>query len=728
MSDSIRVLCVDDDAAFLDVAVSFIERNGMEVMAETSARDALERFDDTVDCIVSDYQMSGMDGLTFLDAIRDRHPDVPFILFTGKGSEEIASEAISAGVTEYIQKEDNVDQYEVLANRIENAVAKRRAERDLERAESRYRRLVEQTLVGIYIVQDDHIQYANPKFAAIFGYEVAEIVGISPFELVAERDHDLLADARRSRNRGSLDESQYVLTGVRKDGTEIDIEVHGGPIEYEDEPAVLGMIRDITERRRREYALRALHDATGDLMRSHTPESVVDITAAAAEDVLGFTVATVRLYDPETDALEPVGVTDAASELLGERPPFDRGTALPWRAFTANEPVLADGSVADYGARDLPLRSTMYVPIDGRGTLSIGSSSERFEDADVRLAQVLAANAGASLDRVERETKLERYGTIVETVDDAVYTVDEEGRFSFVNGAFSTLTGYDREQLLGADVSLLKDDATVERFEDAVRGLLRGETDRTAIEFDLLTADGERVPCEDHLTLLPHEGSYRGCAGVIRDLTEYKRREAALERQNERLEEFASVVSHDLRNPLGVARGRLELAHSECPTSHHEDVRWALSRMDSLITDILALARQGNVVDETAPVALEPVAEAAWTSVENGMATLVLGDLGTMEADADRLQRLFENLFRNAIEHVGPDVTVRVESLADGGFHVADDGPGIPTSERERVFEGGYTTGEGTGLGLAIVRSIAEAHGWHVSIVDDDGARIEVHT
>jgi signal transduction histidine kinase len=209
-----------------------------------------------------------------------------------------------------------------------------------------------------------------------------------------------------------------------------------------------------------------------------------------------------------------------------------------------------------------------------------------------------------------------------------------------------------------------------------------------------------------------------------------REREHELERQNERLEEFASVVSHDLRNPLGVARGRLELAHEESPTEHYEDIQWALSRMDSLIEDLLALARQGAVVDETTMISLESVARAAWAGIESESANITFADeLGDIEADADRLQRLLENLFRNAIEHGNHEISVCVGRFS-AGFFVADDGPGIPESEHERVFESGYSTGEGTGLGLAIVRTIAEAHGWTVSIARSDagGARFEVRT
>lgn len=206
------------------------------------------------------------------------------------------------------------------------------------------------------------------------------------------------------------------------------------------------------------------------------------------------------------------------------------------------------------------------------------------------------------------------------------------------------------------------------------------------------------------------------------------RYERELERQNERLEEFASVVSHDLRSPLTVASGRLELAKETGDMSEVDAAIDALDRMDALIENVLALARQGRTVGELLPIDVGSVADDAWNSVETKRAQFVGPDSEiVVNADRTRLRQLFENLFRNAVEHGGDDVTVTVGELTDG-FYVADDGVGIPADERDHVFERGYTTDEsGTGFGLAIVRSIAHAHGWTIEAVQTEtGARFEV--
>jgi PAS domain S-box-containing protein len=214
-----------------------------------------------------------------------------------------------------------------------------------------------------------------------------------------------------------------------------------------------------------------------------------------------------------------------------------------------------------------------------------------------------------------------------------------------------------------------------------------------------------------------------------------QRQTRQLERQNERLDRFASRVSHDLRNPLSAAKGRLKLAIERY--GDDQDllaVKRSLEDTDDRIDEMLEFARLGNVVTDPTPVSLSAAVEAAWATVETENATVEMTGDVELRGDRERIERLLENLFRNSVDHSAADgaVAVRVGTLSDApGFYVADDGPGIPASDREAVLESGYTTSEsGSGFGLAIVDEIATAHGWDVRITDAEtgGARFEFET
>lgn len=188
-------------------------------------------------------------------------------------------------------------------------------------------------------------------------------------------------------------------------------------------------------------------------------------------------------------------------------------------------------------------------------------------------------------------------------------------------------------------------------------------------------------------------------------------------------------LTHSLRNPLEVATVHTEVMADTESLAHLDTVQTAHERMEDIISDTMALARQGSVVTETATVDIGAVARDAWATVRTDDATVSIAAQRDIEADESRLRVLFENLFRNAVRHgtTDGDIAVTVELLADG-FAVADSGCGIPADERERVLDVGYSTAEsGTGLGLAIVAEIAAGHGWDLAVTEsvDGGTRFE---
>lgn len=214
--------------------------------------------------------------------------------------------------------------------------------------------------------------------------------------------------------------------------------------------------------------------------------------------------------------------------------------------------------------------------------------------------------------------------------------------------------------------------------------------------------------------------------------------------------ELIGLLVHELRNPLGIAMGRLELAREDCDSDHLDSVARALDRMDALVDDFGAITATGRIVEELRPVELRHVVKVSWENVSSAGGSLEVDTTCRVRADPSRLQQVMENLLRNAVEHgstssqpeaddaVEPcstsphspseDVTITVGELpGEPGFYVEDDGPGIPPEDRETVFERGYTTG-GTGFGLWIVNTFVDAHGWTITVTEGEsgGTRFEV--
>lgn len=310
--------------------------------------------------------------------------------------------------------------------------------------------------------------------------------------------------------------------------------------------------------------------------------------------------------------------------------------------------------------------------------------------------------------------------TVMDQVDEGVVVINTNQQVVDYNDAARQLLDPPESSIGHAAQECF---GTIDGFEFDDQMLEERETEAT-VETDT----GERIVAIRESPLYDKRGSLLGQTVLFRDVTEERTRQRQIERQNERLNQFAQVVSHDLRNPLNVASGHLSLVREGSKESIDE-VEKSLNRMEVIIEDVLTLARQGQSIGETESVTLKAQAEEAWSQVDTGEATVVIDCDRTIVADPDRLLQLFENLFRNAVEHGGEDVTVTV-GADESRFYVADDGPGIPDDERDRVLESGYTTAEeGTGFGLDIVTQIAQAHGWTVTVTDSaaGGAQFEIH-
>jgi PAS domain S-box-containing protein len=324
-----------------------------------------------------------------------------------------------------------------------------------------------------------------------------------------------------------------------------------------------------------------------------------------------------------------------------------------------------------------------------------------------------------------RERKRRLQG-VLDSVGASIWIRDTDGRFLLMNRRARTLFGIDEKtEAVGRRLKEILPPGVAEQFRKNDQRVLKTE-EPIEIEETIETQKEEKTVLTRMSPLFEGDEVYAVC-GVASDITEQKEYERKIERQNERLEQFAGVVSHDLRSPLSVASGRVELAQEDCDSEHLDQADRALDRMDGLIEDVLSLARAGNTATDLKQVDLVELANYCWGNVETDGATFVINTDRTVYADERRLKRVFENLFRNAVEH-GGDVTVTVGEL-DDGFYVKDDGPGVPEDERDDVFDTGHSANEdGTGLGLSIVEQVVDAHGWDIRITEgsEGGARFEV--
>ncbi|KTG29579.1 PAS domain S-box protein, partial [Haloferax profundi] len=583
-----------------------------------------------VDCVVSEYEFDETTGIDVLRTVREEHPNLPFILFTRHGSESIAGDAIAAGATGYLPKDHSNATLDTLRDRIRDAVsgARRSAERD--RMRSWYEAIVEQSLVGLYVVRDGRLRYANDYLLDLLDYDPDEALGRPVVEFVADEDRHLIEEGIAPRDHASVDAMAYTIDVLSGDGRPISMEVSGRRVMVDGEEVIVGSATDVTARLDSERELRRSERVTRQVISS-LPDMV---------------------FLSEPDAFDIVYINDTFEQVWG-------------RSRTE--------------LYDDPMSFLELVHVDDR-------------------------------DRLERE---------IDVLFDDIEAGVVEDRYDF-------------------------------EFRFSPEG---SETARWAA--------ARAVP------LFAEDGTVSNVLGVMTDLTDRIRREQELAQQNARLEAFARVLSHDIRGPLAVAQGRLSIAREDGDRTHFEHVERAHRRIEEVIEDVRSMACDEQVAVDTSPVALADTAAVAWemsrSSTED--ARLEIGELPVVEADESRVKRLFENLFRNAVEHASTSNRAKPDDVAEHGstgrrnrsddavehgtstngtglvirtgqlpsrrgFFVEDDGPGIPQSVRDDIFDTGVSsTDDGErGLGLGIVRQIVHTHGWLIRTAESDagGARFEI--
>ena len=559
---SIRVLHVDDEPGFTDMAATFLQREDERLEVETAADadDGLARLaDDSFDCVVSDHDMPGKNGIEFLDAVREAYPDLPFILYTGKGSEAVASKAVSAGVTEYLQKESGSGQYTVLANRITNAVEQYRSKRAVERSEKRLSLFFEQSPFAV-VEWDDNFDIAriNDKVEHILGYSEGELIG-EPWEtIVPESDRDAVGDIV-SALLDAEGGHHSINENVTADGERIICEWHNRVVTDADGEtvAIFSQFRDITETHRQRERRRRQQEALAALM---TDEAVINgdlrnalerITERAA-DVLDVSRVNVWLFDEDGERSRCANSYDRRSEthdsgtevVLEDYPNYYQTleSNLTLAAENAHEDprtaAWADGNLDAHGVGAL-LDATIRSEGEFVGVVCHGHTGgpREWTDDEIQFASRIAdtvyralQNQKRAAQRQELEQQRHLLSTVIENLPIGVVAENESREILAANSQFCALLGIETSpaELIGSDLESAVDGAKhrfldpehfIDSLEayDAARDPVTGE--------ELVLADG-RILERDYI---PHQ--LPGGAGnlwVYEDVTEAREREQLL--------------------------------------------------------------------------------------------------------------------------------------------------------------------------------------------------------
>lgn len=334
--------------------------------------------------------------------------------------------------------------------------------------------------------------------------------------------------------------------------------------------------------------------------------------------------------------------------------------------------------------------------------------------------------------RVEQEIAETRdfYGKILDYSSDFVIIVDEGGVIKYVSPAVTRVMGYPPDELLGTNSFDFPHPEDRQRAFEALDGVLDNPREEHTVEYRAKHNDGSWRWIEVRGQSLLDDPVINGIMVNVRDITERKQREQDLEEQNKRLEDLTSFLEHDVRNQLNIIRGRIDLVKESIATTHYQSITDAISRIEEMFENVMELAHGTDLISNLEPVTLRMVIDQCWPSTDEAELEVAVDSEYRFEADPERLRSLLENLFRNAVQHAGPDVTVTVGTIENSpGFYVEDDGPGIPEEDREHIHDSDYSKGDGgSGLGLTIVKQIVDAHGWEIDVTsgEDGGARFEV--
>lgn len=422
--EPLGVLLVDDNEQWARYMADKLERQAesLEVTVALSANEAMLtlRESDSVDCFVADYRMPEVDGIQLLERVREEWPDLPFVLITGEGSEDIASKAIDAGVTDYLIKDPNADQTTQFVNKIQTAVEQYLLQRTVEESEERYRTVIEQGRDAVMIVRDGEMVFCNQRLAELVGEDRRALQTELLLDVVHADDQGAVERLLEEWLAGTAPNQVQDVRLVTAEGTVRYCEWVGQRITDNGEPGVLVTIRDVTERRQRERKLRWERELNRTLQTSLVEVNTrAELEQAVTSLLVEYGYALAWIGDASGDAVSPRAVggersyvdtlTTADTDGLDSEPSV-------WAARRGNPQFIADfEDLFGTGWRDTAIetgyRSGAALPLTynnvTHGVLAVYHDSPgRFDETEQQLLAELADTVAFALHTLETRVSL----------------------------------------------------------------------------------------------------------------------------------------------------------------------------------------------------------------------------------------------------------------------------------------------------------------------------------